>query len=173
MMERKMKQEKKNTILNKVRLCTVVEEHITLVKEPGSKFIGFTTPIDGTGEEIQRSITNFMSEENYCMDHLVAINCDGAAVNTGYKKGVNVCMERHLQRPLQWNVCLFHFNELPLKALLTHFYGKQKGPGTWSGEFGDDILHCEKRHVSLVYYYDFYYIIVIKFEFGLSTKYNV
>lgn len=29
---------------------TVEEEHITLLKEPGSKFIGYTTPKDGTSK---------------------------------------------------------------------------------------------------------------------------
>lgn len=58
-------------------------------------------------------------------------------------------MERFLQRPLQWNVCLFHFNELPLKTLVTHMHGKQVGPGIWPGEFGSELLSCEQSHVSV------------------------
>lgn len=58
-------------------------------------------------------------------------------------------MERFIQRPLQWNVCLLHFNELPLKSLVTHIYGKQVGPGIWPGEFGSEILTCEQYQVSV------------------------
>lgn len=144
---------KKINVQNKVRMVKVMEEHVTLVKEPGSKFIGYTTPTRGSGQEIQNGITNFLAEQNYKIDHLVAISCDGTPTNTGRNNGVISCMERYLKRPLQWFVCLFHFNELPLNALLRHFFGKQKGPGIWPDQFGKEIAECEKYSVSSLLMY--------------------
>lgn len=143
---------KKHVVQNRVRLEEATEEHITIVKEPESKFVGYAIPVNSTGVEIQKAIVNFLHSEGYSLNHLVAINCDGTAVNTGFKGGVNACLERFLQRPLQWNVCLFHFNELPLKTLMTHLYGKQVGPGIWPGEFGCEILTCHQNPVSLAKY---------------------
>lgn len=140
---------KKVTVQNKPRNVKVTEEHVTIVKEPESKFIGYVTPEAGTGEGIQKAIVDFLNKERYCLDHLLAINCDGTVTNTGYKNGVIPFLERYLRRPLQWLVCLFHFNELPLTALLTHFTGKAKGPKTWPGEFGEEIVKCENFPVSV------------------------
>lgn len=143
---------KKHKSQNQGRSYKTNEEHITIVKEPGSKFVGYTTPESGTGLQIQKAIVNFLVSEGYSMNYLVAINCDGTAVNTGYKTGVNACMEKYLQRPLQWNVCLFHFNELPLKTLLINLIGKQVGPGIWNGEFGTELLSCNQYPVSFSYF---------------------
>lgn len=139
---------KKKIVHGQIRIMREREEHITIVKEPGSQFVGYTTPAEGTAEKIQESIANFLIGKNYSLNNLVALSCDGTAVNTGYKTGVNVRMERNLQRPLQWNVCLFHFNELPLRALLSHFFGEQNGPGIWQKGLGSEILACEKYPVS-------------------------
>lgn len=142
---------KKIIASNRARNIKVLEEHITIVKEPDSKFIGYATPTVGTGVGIQNAIVNFLNDKNYNMDHLVAISCDGTVTNTGYKNGVIAFMERYLQRPLQWFVCLFHFNELPFNALLRAFLGKQKGPGIWPGEIGTGIQNCKNYPVSFVF----------------------
>ncbi|XP_036340639.1 uncharacterized protein LOC118750006 [Rhagoletis pomonella] len=138
---------KKKIVHGSVRTMLLREEHITILKEPDSKFIGYVSPKEGTGEAIQQAIVSFLNTQKYCLNELVAISCDGTAVNTGYKIGVNAQMERYLQRPLQWNVCLLHFNELPLKKLLTHYIGKQKGPGVWPGVLGSEIMTCTKYPV--------------------------
>lgn len=54
----------------------MVEEHITILKELGSQFIGYTTPTGGTSEEIVKSILDFLEKEDYSLEHLVAVNCD-------------------------------------------------------------------------------------------------
>lgn len=144
---------KEETLKKKVagKDIKVVEEHVTILKEPDSKFIGYATPTEGTGVGIQKSIVNFLIDHDYNMDHLVAISCDGTATNTGYRNGVIAFMERSLNRPLQWLVCLFHFNELPFTALLTNLAGKPKGPGLWQGEIGEGIRNCRKHPVSFVF----------------------
>lgn len=149
---KKEKTLKKQKLDNEVRLHRTIEEHITIVKEPTSTFLGYVTPINGTGKEIQKAIVNFLNSEGYSLNYLVSINSDGTGVNTGYKLGVNAFLEKYLQRPLQWNICLFHFNELPLKSLLTSLLGKQVGPGIWPGEIGSRILACNKEQVSIFYY---------------------
>lgn len=142
---------KKEKTLKEIRMAPVLEEHVTIIKEPGSEFIGYVTPTGGTGREIQQAIVDFLEREKYNMEHLVAISSDGTVVNTGYQNGAIPFMERYLQRPLQWLVCLFHFNELPLKSLFEKLLGKQTGPGNWPGPIGKDLPRCHTLTVSSVF----------------------
>lgn len=171
---------KKAKVQNQIRLSRVTEEHITILKEPQSEFLGYATPAKRTGVEIQMAMVNFLCAEAKALDYLVAICCDGTVVNTGFKSGVNACLEKFIQRPLQWNVCLLHFNELPLKTLITHLYGKQVGPGIWPGAFGSEILACEKYPVSADIYsflghagtfkLQFYHYFKMKFRLQVSSS---
>lgn len=40
----------------------VVEEHLTLLEEPGSQFIGHVTPASGSSEDIKNSLLDFLNE---------------------------------------------------------------------------------------------------------------
>ena len=40
---------------------TVIEEHISLIQEPGSVYIGHTTPSSGSAKSITDSILNFLT----------------------------------------------------------------------------------------------------------------
>lgn len=64
---------------------------------------------------------------------LRALVCDGAAVNTDKNNGVIQKIELHLQRPLQWLICLMHANKLPLRKLMEVVDGKTTGPKTSGG----------------------------------------
>lgn len=64
---------KECTYMNQIRLSKTTEEHITIVKEPESVFVGYATPINGTGVEIQKAIVNFLNSEGYSLDYLVAM----------------------------------------------------------------------------------------------------
>lgn len=57
-----------------------------MIKEPGSRFIRFVIPTNGTGKEITKAMTDYLSIEDYSLDHLVAIGGDGTSTNTGNKK---------------------------------------------------------------------------------------
>lgn len=51
-------------------------------------------------------------------------------------------MEKEIGRPLQWLICLFHGNELPLRHLFCHLDGKTKGPNEFKGEIGQQLENC-------------------------------
>ena len=59
---------------------TVVEEHYTLIEEPGSKYLGHLKPGSGLAADICNVIVQFLEEK--CCD-LVAVGCDGTVTNTG------------------------------------------------------------------------------------------
>ncbi|KAK4872378.1 hypothetical protein RN001_014407 [Aquatica leii] len=61
---------------------TIVEDHYSLVKEPGSRYIGHVTPASGSTLAIAESFS-----------HILVLGCDGTAVNTGVHKEVLRCLE--------------------------------------------------------------------------------
>lgn len=138
--ERSLKQIVVNGSLRNVK---VMEEHITIVKEPYSCFIGYITPEDGRGTVVAMGILDFLRKGEFSLDHLVSVNCDGTRTNTGKHSGTICTLERELRRPLQWFVCLFHFNELPFTALLKNLLGKATGPQNWPGVIGHTLQGCE------------------------------
>lgn len=122
---------------------TVVEEHISLIQEPGSLFLGHTVPSSGTSKGIFKSIMDFFQNTSELHD-LVVIGCDGTVVNTGLKNGIIAQLEAKLGRPLQRFICQLHANELPLRHLFQHLDGQTTGPVTFSGVLGKQIQQCEK-----------------------------
>ena len=42
----------------------ISEEHISLIAEPDSKYIGHVTPASGTAEDITHSILNYLNEKS-------------------------------------------------------------------------------------------------------------
>ncbi|ESN99324.1 hypothetical protein HELRODRAFT_162847 [Helobdella robusta] len=73
---------------------------------------------------------------------LVAIGCDGTAVNTGHKNEAIVLLEKHLKRPLPRLVCLLHANELPFRRLFYSLDGTTIGPNSFSGSIGKSLESC-------------------------------
>ncbi|GBL91579.1 hypothetical protein AVEN_23638-1 [Araneus ventricosus] len=56
----------------------------------------------------------------------------------------NGVIRRHelkLHRPIQWIICLLHFNELPLRHL---FERKSSGSSSYTGDIGRNLKACEK-----------------------------
>lgn len=138
-------QEKKG---NKFYKKTVVEEHISLVKEPDSSFLGHVTPAFGTGKAIKDSITSYFDSHTHLnISTITAIGCDGTVTNTGIYNGVIALLEKDLNRPLQWLICLFHCNELPLRHLFCELDGKTKGPNEFGGVLGKQLENCNELPV--------------------------
>lgn len=125
----------------------VTEEHVTLVQEPDSHYLGHVTPIAGTSRNITATIMDFFHEKNIDLEDIVVIGCDGTAVNTGIKGGIIRLIEEHLKKPLQWVVCLLHSNELPLRHLIQGIDGKTSGPAGFNGVIGKQLPFCENNCV--------------------------
>jgi len=123
---------------------TISEEHITLVCEPGSQYLGHVTPSGGDAKNIQKSIVKFLSKNDIDTRQLVAIGCDGTNVNTGASGGVIHLLESELGRPLQWLICMLHANELPLRHLIQKLDGVTHGPKGFSGVIGRALTTCEE-----------------------------
>lgn len=122
----------------------VLEEHISLIKEPDSKFLGYVTPASGTAKCIEEEIFNFFVNADISVNFLIAIGCDGTNVNVGKHGGIIRMLEKRLDRPLQWIICLLHMNELPFRHLFQHIDGSTSGPHTFSGTIGRELENCGK-----------------------------
>jgi len=79
-----------------------------------------------------------MEQNDISLDRLVAVGSDGENKNTGINKSIIRQLEEHLNRPLQWIICLLHANELSLRALFTHIDGLTSGPSKFSGKIGKE-----------------------------------
>jgi hypothetical protein len=126
---------------------TVVQEHVSLIEEPGSSYLGHVTPDNGSAKGVAHSIVRFLSDSKISADKLVAVGCDRTNVNTGNKGGVIALLEQHYKKPLQWLVCQLHANELPFRHLLQHLDGETTGPRAFSGPIGKDLSACEQLPV--------------------------
>lgn len=113
-----------------------VEEHVSLIKEPDSEYLGHMSPKDGSANAIEKSIMDFLHENDICTKDLIAVGCDGTNVNTGIKGGTIRLLEETLGRPLHWFICLLHANELPLRHLLQYVDGSTSGPKAFLGPIG-------------------------------------
>ncbi|KAE8747832.1 hypothetical protein FOCC_FOCC005444 [Frankliniella occidentalis] len=124
------------------RRVKVKEEHIAIIAEPGSRFLGHTTPKSGHSSSIVESIIQQVESKGITLEETFSIGCDGTAVNTGHKGGVIRLLELKLQRPLQWFVCLLHFNELLLKHMMESVDGPTSGPTAYKGPVGKSLPSC-------------------------------
>ncbi|KAK3909621.1 ATP-dependent DNA helicase mph1 [Frankliniella fusca] len=106
----------------------IKEEHISLVSEPGSKYVGHVTPRSGTAEAECHAIVEYLQQKSVDITHLKVAGADGTSENTGWKGGVISKLEENLNLPLQWVICLLHFNELPFRALFEHIDGVSSSP---------------------------------------------
>ena len=61
------------------------------------------------------------------------------AVNSGHDNGAIRYLELMLERPLQWCICLLHFNELIFKRLISLYVGQTKGPSKRQSELDYEI----------------------------------
>jgi len=121
---------------------STTQEHISLIEEPESKYLGHISPSGSSAKLIKDSIVNFIATKNIDTQKFVAVGCDGTAVNTGIKGGAIRLLEKEYNKPLQWLICLLHANELPLRHLLIHLDGSTTGPKAFSGPIGKALVNC-------------------------------
>ncbi|GBN63892.1 hypothetical protein AVEN_93296-1 [Araneus ventricosus] len=95
-----------------------------------------------TGNDIAKCILKYLEDNDVDINELesVGFKCS----NTGWKNGFIRNIELKIQRPLQWFICLLHFNELPFKHLNEYLDGETTGPASFSGKIGKQLTNCEK-----------------------------
>ena len=93
---------------------TVIEEHYAIVKEPNGFYLSHVMPEDGTGYKIATSLYSAI-KDTALEQKLKIVRSDGTAVMTGKSQGFIASLDTLIERPLQWVICLLHFNELPLR----------------------------------------------------------
>ena len=70
---------------------------------------------------------------------LVMAGSDTTSAMSGKHKGAIRHLELQLGRPLQWNMCLLHLNELPIRHIFTTLDGTTKSPDSFSGPIGKQL----------------------------------
>lgn len=125
----------------------VKEEHYSLIQEPGSIYIGHVSPSSSSATDITQNIISRLSALSISLEKLELVGCDGTVTNTGWKNGVVHQLENHVGRPLQWSICLLHFNELPFRHIFQHIDGQTAGPKSFTGPIGHQLTGCEKLPV--------------------------
>ena len=115
-----------------------LEEHYTVVGEPGSYYLTHFSPEDGKGRTIAQKLFDSFS----CTElegKLAIVGTDSTASMTGKHNGCIRNLEELLHRPLQWVVCLLHTNELPLRHVFATLDGATSGPDAFAGPIGKKI----------------------------------
>ena len=126
----------------------IKEEHISLVAEPCSRYIGHVTTLLGNATDECNVIYKFsLNELSGGLNELLVLGCNGTNVNTGWKGGVLRKLEEKLGRPMQGIVCLIHFNELPFRSIFEFINGPTSGPHTYTGPIGSKFPGCEKLSI--------------------------
>ncbi|CAB0035003.1 unnamed protein product [Trichogramma brassicae] len=63
----------------------IAEDHIALIKEPGSKYLAYAAPKSGKAEEVCETLIDKLIEYKAPLEQLEFIGSDGTNVNTGSK----------------------------------------------------------------------------------------
>ena len=136
------------TINGITRNVVEVEEHISIIEEPGSRYLSHVTPKDGTGKEIAKSLFKTVVNAE-ATDTVDVIGNDGCSGNNGADNGACACFERYMGKPLQRVNCLLHGNELPFKASMVRHMGPTKGPSSHQGPINKAIHdpHLNERPI--------------------------
>ena len=60
----------------------VSEEHVCMLREPGSSYVGYVSPKTGSSKDISEEILELLTSDSN-LSYLRAIGCDGPNINTG------------------------------------------------------------------------------------------
>ena len=75
---------------------SIKQEHISLIEELGSKYLGHLSPSGLSAYLIKNSILNLIATKNIDTQKFVAVRYDGIAVNTGNKGGAIRLLKRNI-----------------------------------------------------------------------------
>ncbi|GBM75087.1 hypothetical protein AVEN_218336-1 [Araneus ventricosus] len=79
---------------------SILEDPISLIMEPDSKFLGYIAPTAGTSKCIEQTITDFFLESKISLESLVAVGCDGTNLKVGKYGDVINLLEKRLDKSL-------------------------------------------------------------------------
>ncbi|KAF2887879.1 hypothetical protein ILUMI_18294, partial [Ignelater luminosus] len=142
-----------NTKIEKTEtpLATPKPEQPFTLESPNCRafeYLGHVTPLPSLGESIAKSIITSLNDTGINPEDLLAVGCDGIAVNMGKKNGALQFLELEFSRPLQWLICQLHMNELPLpRHLFQYLYGRTKGPKEYFGAITKAIKYTVSAEV--------------------------
>ena len=122
-------------INHKYYKSTVLEDHYVVTGEPNDFYLDHFTPATGKGIDIAHGLWQVIQGTDL-ESKLTLVKADGTNVNTGCNKGAIRYLELFLQQPLQWDICMLHLNELPLRHILSTLDGSTKSPEKFSGPIG-------------------------------------
>ena len=109
------------------------EEHVVVLSEPGSEYLGHFSPQSGRAADLFRELHAVALQ--FGADVKV-LGCDGTAVNTGTRGGVCRLFELFTGQSVHWFICQLHANELNLRGLFQSLDGATTGPRSFSGPLG-------------------------------------
>ena len=87
----------------------------------------------------EQSHRRFIIVDTELHNKLAVVGTDGTASITGKYNGCIRSLEKLLNKPLQWVICLLHTNELPLHHVFTMLDGTTKSPDSFSGPIGKSL----------------------------------
>ena len=114
-----------------------LEDHYTLIGEPGEYYLTHFSPEDDKGRTIAQIFNTIVDTELH--NKLAVVGTDGTASMTGKYNGCIRSLEKLLNKPLQWVICLLHTNELPLRHVFTMLDDTTKSPDSFSGPIGKSL----------------------------------
>ena len=126
-------------------LC--LENHITLFKEPGSDYLAYAIPKTGKAQDVRDAIMNKLKELKVPLKQLKVWGAYGTVGNNGSTGGTISNIKTELCRRLQWSICLFYLNEIPLKHLIKQIYGPQRGPTKFCGAITNALENCQTQPI--------------------------
>lgn len=143
--------------INEVYHTTMRKEpHLVVLREPHSSLIGYVN-LEGKGETSkakQAELIAFFKSKNLSLENLIAVCSDGEVANTGTHGGVLRFIERYLDRPIHWFICLLHFNELPFRHLYNAIEkSATTGPTRSTGSLAQRIDICNTLQVNIITLY--------------------
>src|SRR6218665_2316002 len=91
---------------------TETEEHIVLIREPDSEYLGHLKTSSGTIGllHLTRSILDFIDQNKIDTSTLVAVGCDDTIVNTGLRGGVFRLLEEYFKKSMHLYVYYTRMN---------------------------------------------------------------
>ena len=116
------------------------EEHVVVIKEPGDMYMDLITHDSGSARCIADELVTFLTD-THSFNSLKANICDGTVANTGRIGCIIKLIEIHIEKPLQWLICLLHANELPFRHVFESIDGKTTGPKSFKDLIGNKISH--------------------------------